>query len=105
MHAEPNRAWTVEDLAEAAAVSRSTLAQRFTALIGETPMQYLTGWRMQLAKNLLRQTNLTIPEIASRTGYTSEVSFNHAFKRNVGQPPVMWRKGAEQSLKGGSERS
>lgn len=105
MHAEPNRTWTVEDLAEAAAVSRSTLAQRFTALIGETPMQYLTNWRMQLAKHLLRQTNLTISEIASRTGYTSEVAFNHAFKRYVGRPPVAWRKGAELLPEDGSDRS
>ena len=99
MHAEPSRAWTVEDLASAAAVSRSTLAQRFTSLIGETPMQYLTGWRMQLAKFLLRQSDLTITEIASRTGYTSDVAFNHAFRRYVGQPPVMWRRGGTNTLK------
>jgi AraC-like DNA-binding protein len=95
MHAQPDRPWTVEDLASAVAVSRSSLAQRFTTLIGETPMQYLAGWRMQIAKHLLRQTNLTISEIASRTGYTSEVAFNHAFKRVVGQPPVTWRKQGE----------
>ena len=99
MHTQPERAWTVEDLASAAAVSRSSLAQRFTSLIGETPMQYLAGWRMQLAKYLLRQTNLTIGEIASRTGYASEVAFNHAFKRNVGQPPVTWRREEEVALK------
>ena len=91
MHSEPSRGWTIEDLASAAAMSRSTLAQRFTSLIGETPMQYLTGWRMQVAKSLLRQTDLTIGEIAARAGYSSEVAFNHAFKRYVGQPPVMWR--------------
>jgi len=99
MHAQPYRAWTVEDLASAAAVSRSSLAQRFTSLMGETPMQYLTGWRMQLAKHFLRQTNLTIGAIATRTGYTSEVAFNHAFKRHVGQPPVTWRKGEEPAPK------
>ncbi len=91
MHAWPDRAWTVEELASAAAVSRSSLAQRFAALLGETPMQYLAAWRMQVAKYLLRQTNLTIADIASRTGYASEVAFNHAFKRYVGDPPVAWR--------------
>lgn len=97
MHAHPERAWTVDDLASAGAVSRSNLAQRFTNLVGETPMQYLTNWRMQLAKHFLRQTNLPIAEIASRIGYASEVAFTHAFKRNVGQPPAAWRKEEEVS--------
>jgi AraC-like DNA-binding protein len=92
MHSHPERAWTVEDLASAAAISRSGLAQRFTSLIGETPMQYLTSWRMQLAQHLLRESNMTIGEIAARTGYASEVAFNHAFKREVGRPPVAWRR-------------
>lgn len=95
MHKQPERAWTVEDLASEAAMSRSTLAQRFASMIGESPIQYLAGWRIQLAKHYLRQTNLTIAEIASRTGYTSEVAFNHAFKREVGEPPVAWRKNEE----------
>ncbi|HUI66130.1 MAG TPA: AraC family transcriptional regulator [Bacteroidota bacterium] len=54
---------------------------------------------MQLAKCLLHQTDLPIAEIASRTGYTSDVAFNHAFKRNVNQPPVAWRRGEEPLLK------
>ncbi len=92
MHTQPERIWTVEDLATEAAISRSSLAQRFTSLVGETPMQYLAGWRMQLAKHMLRETNLSIGEIAARIGYTSEVAFNHAFKRHIGQPPVTWRR-------------
>ncbi len=91
LHAHPEYAWTVEDLAQAVAVSRSTLAQRFTALIGETPMRYLAIWRIQLAKNLLKQTNLTMVEIAQRVGYESDVAFNRAFKRHAGQPPAAWR--------------
>jgi AraC family transcriptional regulator, alkane utilization regulator len=90
MHASPDHGWTVE-LARAAAVSRSALAQRFAALIGDPPMQYLQGWRMQLAKHLLGQTNLSLVEIARRTGYESQAAFNRAFKRLVGQPPATWR--------------
>jgi AraC-like DNA-binding protein len=91
LHARPEHAWTVEDLARAVAVSRSTLAHRFTALIGETPMHYLAAWRIQLAKYLLKQTNLNLVEVALRVGYESDVAFNRAFKRHVGQPPAAWR--------------
>jgi AraC family transcriptional regulator, alkane utilization regulator len=95
LHAQPERAWTVGELADAAAVSRSTLAQRFTALIGGTPMRYLAGWRVQLAKHLLRETDMRLAEIAERVGYESEAAFNRAFKRYAGQPPAAWRAGGE----------
>ena len=95
LHAHPERAWTVEELADAVAVSRSSLAQRFTVLIGESPMHYLTGWRMQLAKYLLKQSNVRLAEVAARVGYESEAAFNRAFRRYVGQPPATWRGAAE----------
>lgn len=91
LHAHPERAWTVEDLASAVAVSRSTLADRFTMLVGEPPMRYLAAWRIQLAQSLLRQSNLTVAEVALRVGYESEAAFNRAFKRHIGQPPAAWR--------------
>jgi AraC-like DNA-binding protein len=91
LHAHPEQAWTVEALADAVAVARSTLAQRFTTFVGETPMRYLAVWRMQMAKYLLKQTSLSVGEIAQHVGYESDVAFNHAFKRNVGQPPATWR--------------
>jgi AraC-like DNA-binding protein len=91
LHAHPERAWTVSNLADAAAVSRSTLAQRFTMLIGETPMRYLAGWRIQLAKRLLKETDMRLAEIAERVGYESEAAFNRAFKRHTGFPPATWR--------------
>ncbi|HLY29511.1 MAG TPA: AraC family transcriptional regulator [Ktedonobacterales bacterium] len=91
LHARPEQAWTVETLADAVAVARSTLAQRFTTLVGETPMRYLATWRMQLAKYLLKQTNMNLVEIARQVGYESDVAFNHAFKRYVGLPPATWR--------------
>jgi AraC family transcriptional regulator, alkane utilization regulator len=91
LHASPERDWTVDELARSAAVSRSTLSDRFTLLIGEPPMRYLTRWRMQLAQHLLRQTDLSVAAVATRVGYASEVAFSHAFKRYIGQPPVSWR--------------
>ena len=92
LHARPERQWTVEDLAREVGVSRSGLAQRFTELVGEAPMRYLTGWRIQLAKHLILQAGLPIAEVADRVGYESEAAFNRAFRRHVGAPPVAWRK-------------
>ena len=91
LHAHPERAWTVEELASAVAVSRSTLADRFTLLVGEPPMRYLAAWRIQLAQSLLRESPASVAEIALRVGYESEAAFNRAFKRQVGQPPAAWR--------------
>jgi AraC-like DNA-binding protein len=76
------------------AVSRSVLAQRFTELLGEAPIRYLTNWRMQLAKQMMREGTRNIQEIATRVGYDSEAAFNRAFKRTTGAPPATWRKGA-----------
>ena len=92
LHAQPEREWTIEELAREVGVSRSGLAQRFTELTGESPIRYLTGWRIQLAKNLMLQLALPIAEVADRVGYESEAAFNRAFKRNVGVPPATWRK-------------
>jgi AraC-like DNA-binding protein len=92
LHAQPARAWTVEDLARDAGVSRSALAGRFTDLIGESPMRYLTTWRIHLAKQLLCEGNHSMAEVAERVGYESEYAFNRAFKREVGEPPAAWRK-------------
>jgi AraC family transcriptional regulator, alkane utilization regulator len=97
LHARPDRAWTVEDLAHEVGVSRSGLAQRFTELTGEAPMRYLAGWRIQLAKHLMLQATLPIAEVADRVGYESEAAFNRAFKRHVGAPPVTWRKGIDRN--------
>jgi transcriptional regulator GlxA family with amidase domain len=97
MHAKPDRDWTVEELAHEAAVSRSVLAQRFTELVGEAPIRYLAGWRMQLAKQMMRDGARNIQEIAALVGYDLEAAFNRAFKRATGSPPAAWRKGADVS--------
>jgi AraC family transcriptional regulator, alkane utilization regulator len=94
IHGEPSRAWTVEELAREAALSRSALAERFTALVGEPPMQYLMRWRLALAAQALRAGSEAIGRIAERSGYESEAAFSRAFKREFGVPPAAWRKGA-----------
>ena len=91
IHANPERNWTVGELAREAATSRSVLAQRFTELVGESPMRYLAGWRIQLAKQLLRD-GTNIAEVSGQIGYESEAAFNRAFKRTTGSPPASWRR-------------
>ena len=94
LHATPGREWTVDELAREVAASRSVLAQRFTDLVGETPMRYLTNWRMQLAKQMMREGARNVQDVATRVGYDSEAAFNRAFKRATGSPPATWRKRA-----------
>lgn len=92
LHENPGRDWTVDELAREVAVSRSVLAQRFTELVGEAPMHYLANWRMQLAKQLMREGSRNVQEVANRVGYDSEAAFNRAFKRATGIPPATWGK-------------
>jgi AraC family transcriptional regulator, alkane utilization regulator len=92
IHADPMRGWTVEQIAAAAGTSRSVLAERFKAVLGQPPMQYLAGWRLQLATNLLRDATRSIAEVAGEVGYESEAAFNRAFKRHLGVPPGAWRQ-------------
>jgi AraC-like DNA-binding protein len=92
LHAQPGYAWTVDDLAREVALSRSALAERFVDLIGESPMQYLTRWRLALSAKALRSNAEPIRRIAERCGYESESAFNRAFKRKFGMPPASWRK-------------
>jgi AraC-like DNA-binding protein len=94
MHGDPAHPWTVEALGRSVGLSRSALADRFRHLLAEPPMQYLTRWRLQIAGQLLRDTDHGIAAIASRVGYESEAAFNRAFKRHAGEPPATWRNGA-----------
>jgi len=93
MHADPERAWTVEELARAVGVSRSALGARFGSLVGKSPIQYLTSWRLALAAQDLRAGG-AITRIAERSGYESEAAFSRAFKREFGAPPSAWRSGS-----------
>jgi len=93
LHAEPGRHWSVDDLARAVALSRSALAERFSLLVGESPMQYLTRWRLALAAQALRAGVEPIGRLAERAGYESEATFSRAFRREFGVPPAAWRRG------------
>ncbi len=87
MHAQPGRSWTVADLAEEAALSRSTFFDRFRRAVGTAPIDYLLTWRMALAQHLLREDKARIGEVAKRVGYSSASTFSVAFARHVGIPP------------------
>jgi AraC-like DNA-binding protein len=93
LHAGPAEPWTVERLASSVGVSRSVLAERFTAMVGQPPMQYLALWRMQLASRLLLGGG-KMAAVSAAAGYASEAAFSRAFKKLVGQAPAAWRKGA-----------
>lgn len=92
VHREPARDWTVASLAAAVAMSRSAFAARFTALVGEPAMQYVTRWRMHLALERLRTHDVTVAVLAAELGYRSEAAFSRAFTRVVGQPPSTARR-------------
>ncbi|MGC4046664.1 MAG: AraC family transcriptional regulator [Armatimonas sp.] len=87
MHSAPARAWTMAELAREAALSRSAFFDRFTRAVGRPPMEYLLSWRMALARDLLRDSDLGLAEVAQRVGYGSASTFSTAFSRHVGQPP------------------
>ncbi|MGB0722582.1 MAG: AraC family transcriptional regulator [Gammaproteobacteria bacterium] len=92
MHRQPERDWRVETLAQAVGMSRSGFSARFSALMGEPVLRYLTGLRMQLAHRDLRETRDSLIRIAERVGYHSEPAFNRAFKREMGVPPGAVRR-------------
>ncbi len=92
MHAQPAHAWTVDELAHKVGLSRSALAQRFTDLLDQPPMQYLARWRLQVAAQELLTGSKSLAAVAEQVGYDSEAAFNRAFKREFGMPPAGWRK-------------
>ena len=92
IHRDPARNWTVASLAHELAMSRSAFAARFTELVGEPAMQYVTRWRMQVAVAALKEEGATVGELADRLGYQSEAAFSRAFKREYGMPPAAWRR-------------
>lgn len=96
MHDEPARPWTIAELAGEAALSRSTFFERFTRVVGASPMEYLLAWRMALAKDLLRGGK-ALAEVAERVGYGSASTFSIAFSRSVGQPPGRYARAFAQS--------
>jgi len=92
MHKNPAHAWTLDELAHEAGTSRSVLAERFQHLVGSSPIQYLTQWRMLLAANMLSRSNAPLISIAQDVGYQTDTAFSRAFRREYGAPPAAWRR-------------
>jgi AraC-like DNA-binding protein len=92
IHREPERAWTVAELAKKAGVSRSVFAERFRTLLGEAPLAYVARWRLQLGARLLETSDDTVLQVALNVGYESEAAFNRAFKREFELPPARYRQ-------------
>jgi len=91
LHSRPGDPWTLESLAHAVASSRSNVAKRFTELVGQPPMHYLTQWRMQVAANLLTRSGAKVAAVGGEVGYDSEAAFSRAFKKATGVAPGAWR--------------
>jgi len=92
MHSGLDERWSVESLAREARMSRSAFALRFKAILGQTPLGYLTQWRMYRAGALIRANNTTLAEVASAVGYQSESSFSRVFRREMGLAPREYRR-------------
>ena len=98
IHESVNSTWTVESLAGAAGMSRSAFAVRFKELLGQTPLEYVTEWRMQKAIPLLESDDKKLVEVARSVGYDSDAAFSKAFKRVVGVPPREYRQNGVGTL-------
>ncbi len=92
LHGDPAHPWTLDELADGVAMSRSAFADRFTGLVGQPPMQYLAQWRMQLAAGRLASGTAKVAAVAEEVGYDSEPAFSRAFKRLMGVSPAAWRR-------------
>jgi len=97
IHREPQRDWSVSSLAREVAMSRSIFSAKFSSLVGEPPLTYLTNWRLWQASRLLAEGNLSVGETALRVGYESEAAFSKAFKRHFGQSPLAYRRSQVQT--------
>jgi AraC-like DNA-binding protein len=94
IHEQPGRSWSVPELARISGLSRAAFARAFGDALGQPPMQYLTDWRMTLARDYLRTSDIDLAGIAERIGYGSPYAFASAFKRHHGCPPGAWRQHA-----------
>jgi AraC-like DNA-binding protein len=100
MHERVENPWMVETLAGAAGMSRSAFALRFKELLGETPLEYLTNWRMYKATALLAEDDRKLFEVAKSVGYDSDAAFSKAFKRVLSVAPGEYRRGGRVASRG-----
>ncbi|WP_460401100.1 cupin domain-containing protein [Actinophytocola sediminis] len=92
LHERPAQPWTVGDLAAELGMSRASFAARFTDIVGQPPLTYLTNWRMTVAADRLRDTTATVAAVAGDVGYQDPFAFSVAFKRTRGRSPSAWRR-------------
>lgn len=92
IHNAPEENWQLSDLAQIAGMSRTGFSNQFKAMIGQTPLNYITQWRMLQAKELLKASNITVGEISLKVGYQSEAAFNRVFKKRANQTPLKFRQ-------------
>jgi AraC-like DNA-binding protein len=92
IHHSPGFAWTLEDLAQIAGMSRTSFVTRFSQCVSMTPLGYITYWRMQIARQLLAASGASIIDVAERVGYQSEAAFSRVFKKQFGTPPAAYRR-------------
>lgn len=97
IHMNPSHAWSLETLARTAGLSRTAFASRFTATMSNTPMGYVTQWRMQIARQRLAESRLPIIDIAEEAGYQSEAAFGRVFKKQLGVAPAGYRRQVQKS--------
>jgi AraC-like DNA-binding protein len=105
IHQRPNEPWTIARLASEVGMSRSPFATKFTKLVGEPPLAYLTKWRMNLAAGYLLDDQISIGEIAERVGYESQASFTNAFKRSFSVSPREYKDKHKSNVSRSSTRS
>jgi AraC-like DNA-binding protein len=105
MHRQPGHPWTIATLANDVGISRSVLAERFRRYLSETPIAYLTRWRLQLGAQMLKSMSSSVAQIAAEVGYESEPAFNRAFNRGFGSPPARFRRKSKVAAAHESERS
>jgi AraC-like DNA-binding protein len=101
IHEHPSRPWSVPELARITGLSRAAFARAFGEALGQPPMQYLTDWRMALARDYLRTSDMDLAGIAELIGYGSQYAFASAFKRHHGCPPGAWRHAVDRNQPGG----
>lgn len=95
IHQQPWQPWTVTELCSKAGLSKTVLSEKFAALIGSSPIEYLSAWRLQIAAGWLMEPGMSVERVAERCGYDSVPAFSKAFKRYFGNSPGAFRRGRE----------